>query len=259
VRWSCTPFFNELDLLEIRLATLDDWADRHIVAESRLTQTGLAKELHFDRNLDRFDPWLDKIEYVVVDDMPSGDWQREAHQRDAIARGLDGLKDSDLVLISDLDEIPNPRKLGCIQHASAPTRLAMAMHVYFLNWRWPNPPVEYGTRATVAMGYQVRESSPHKITVEAPDYQRPLDNAGWHCAYMGDVEGICRKIEAIADDFRHPGRLDYAHIDRCRRSGSDIFGRDVHQAEWVPDEEVPPYAVENRERFAHLFLPRPHG
>src|SRR5581483_3133716 len=120
-----TPFFNELDVLEVRLATLDPVVDLHVIAEARTTFAGERKPLLLQQHWERFEPWHDKIRYLHVEGMPKGDqvyaepgtattacasdrWRRENHQRDFLGEGLHDLEDDDLLFLSDLDEIPNP-------------------------------------------------------------------------------------------------------------------------------------------------------
>jgi beta-1,4-mannosyl-glycoprotein beta-1,4-N-acetylglucosaminyltransferase len=101
-------FFNELDLLEIRLAELSPVVDRFVIVESTRTFTGAEKPLWFWENRSSFAEFAERIVHVVVDDMPDGvdAWARERHQRNCIARGLQSCSDSDYILISDVDEIP---------------------------------------------------------------------------------------------------------------------------------------------------------
>ena len=67
--YDCFTFFNELDLLEIRLNTLNDVVDRFVIAEATRTYMGKRKELLFERNRERYAAFADKIIYVVVDDL----------------------------------------------------------------------------------------------------------------------------------------------------------------------------------------------
>jgi hypothetical protein len=107
--YDCFPFFNELDLLEIRLMELDPVVDRFVLAEAPVTHAGREKPLFFAENAKRFAKWRRKIVHVVVDDMPTGSdpWERENHQRNAIVRGLAKAVPNDGVIISDADEIPS--------------------------------------------------------------------------------------------------------------------------------------------------------
>lgn len=106
-------FFNELDLLQIRLSVLAPHVDRFVLVEATHSFQGQTKPLYFEKNRQRFAPFLDKIEHVVVDNFPdaASPWDREHFQRDAILRGLASCADDDLVIISDADEIPRPQAI----------------------------------------------------------------------------------------------------------------------------------------------------
>ena len=86
----CFMFYNELDILELRLEVLDEYVDRFVIVESELNHSGGPKELFFYKNQERFAKWLHKIELVVVpaSDSPTDEnpWSREKHQREYINR-----------------------------------------------------------------------------------------------------------------------------------------------------------------------------
>jgi len=112
-------FFNELDMLEIRLNVLNDKVDYFVMVEAKTTHSGEKKELFFEKNKVRFSKFFDKIIYIIVDDMPkivNGDrWPSDTFQRNAIMRGLKNCKDNDIIIISDLDEIPNLENFEAIK------------------------------------------------------------------------------------------------------------------------------------------------
>lgn len=117
----CFIFYNELDLLRYRLALLSEFVDYFVIVESKHTFSGIEKILYFDQNKTEFKDYQSKIIHIVVEDMPhvaskmsletKHHWANEYHQRDSIARGIGQLKlqSSDLLIISDADEIPDPR------------------------------------------------------------------------------------------------------------------------------------------------------
>ena len=94
--YDCFSFFNELDLLEIRLNTLDSVVDKFVIVESTLTHTGNPKPLYYAENKKRFEKFKDKIIHIIVDEFPSFPdatnremaWIRENCQRNAILRGI---------------------------------------------------------------------------------------------------------------------------------------------------------------------------
>lgn len=112
--FDCFTFFNELDLLEIRLETLDSCVDFFVIAESPITYRADSKPLYFEENKQRFAKFLPKIRHIIVDDLPiekgfDQNWQRETLQRAALERGL-----------ADLDEtMPNILKSKKFEHLIA--------------------------------------------------------------------------------------------------------------------------------------------
>ncbi|MBO6167304.1 MAG: hypothetical protein J6P13_03005 [Kiritimatiellae bacterium] len=113
--YDCFSFFNELDILEIRLNALKDVVDRFVLVEAVKTHSGQPKKLYFEENKDRYKPFLDKIIHVIVDNEPhlpekcpklTAAWAYENHQRNVIVRGLARIGADDVLLISDLDKIP---------------------------------------------------------------------------------------------------------------------------------------------------------
>jgi len=113
--FDCFTFFNELDVLELRLRELNDLVDRFVLVEGDQTFTGKPKPLIFDQNKDRFERFLPKIAHVKFVDFPVepvSPWTRETLSRQAIMLGLFEAEPNDLVLISDVDEIPKPATLS---------------------------------------------------------------------------------------------------------------------------------------------------
>jgi beta-1,4-mannosyl-glycoprotein beta-1,4-N-acetylglucosaminyltransferase len=282
--WSLTPFGfeSELDILEIRLATLDPVVDVHVIAEAPVTHAGTPKPLHVQRAdaRGRFDRWRDKIRYVVVDDMPAGTdsrlpdrpltaadsslWRRENHQRNALERGCDGMADDDLVLLSDLDEIPSPLAFesapAWLDHERAIVRPELPMHVGMLNWRWPRPlPVI----ARFMRGLALRELGPQRARevdfgpIAAPGRDSPA-LYGWHLSYTGGIGAIQRKLRDFAHaELDRPPFNQPDHIAYCLATGADLFSRDDRQCEWVGLDQLPPYVAENTGRFGHMLVPEP--
>jgi hypothetical protein len=272
--WDLFPFWAELDVLEIRLATLEDSVDVHVIAEATVNYAGEPKPLFLREAWSRFRRWHHKIRYVVVDDMPEGEddarrdlppcthsdsirWRRENHQREALARGLDGLHDYDLVHLSDADEIPSP--FSVLAMAGVPAgmilRPAMPMHVGYLNWRWEEavPVISRYLR-----GKTIRELGPQAARLDEGFITRGGVGWGWHCSYMGGPDAIRRKIASAAHaELQRAEFMDRARIEMCLATGEDLFGRPHRRAVWVPLSELPPPVQRNPARFRSLLIDRP--
>jgi len=122
-------FFNELDLLEIRLNILDRYVDYFVLVEFSQTFGGVKKDSFYKKNKDRYAKWNHKIIYFLVDDYPSDKdllklaesnsnvgngaehWVREFYLKESAKKALSALNDEDIVFVSDLDEIWDPGKL----------------------------------------------------------------------------------------------------------------------------------------------------
>ena len=118
-------YFDEDLLLDIRLNTLNKYVKKFIIAEATYTHNGNQKKLNFDIN--KFSNFKDKIVYIIVDKKPEnilelmpGDsdekkgeklilngMARDYFQRENLTRGISDATDNDLIMVSDLDEIPN--------------------------------------------------------------------------------------------------------------------------------------------------------
>ncbi len=108
----CFCFFNEHDLLRLRLQTLWDHVDIFVIVESDYTQSGLFKGQKCSKLI--LDSYASKIRYIRVKECPGGRtdlWLNENYQRNQILRGLTDLRDDDWLIISDLDEIPHPESI----------------------------------------------------------------------------------------------------------------------------------------------------
>ena len=123
-------YFDEDLLLDIRLNSLDKFVKKFVITEATYTHNGKKKKLNFDIN--KFQKFKDKITYIIVENQPQNilkindtdtkekegeklilnGMARDYFQRENLSRGLNNVTDEDLILISDLDEIPNLENLS---------------------------------------------------------------------------------------------------------------------------------------------------
>ena len=103
----CFTFFNEFDILDIRLHEMSPWVDRFVLVESAEAFSGIEKPLLFEKNKDRFKSFLPKIVHLVspLVAKSTNAWDRQSYQRNYAMEALSDCKDEDLILISDVDEI----------------------------------------------------------------------------------------------------------------------------------------------------------
>ena len=144
----CFLFFNELELLEFRLKLLNEKVDYFLIVESNITFSGKPKPYYFEENKKLFKPWLHKIIYVPIKQSTKGldfsanitsytpdsaSWKMEYEQRNALLAAANHAADDDMILLGDIDEIPNPKLLHKIHVINEPVALSMLFHYYFLN------------------------------------------------------------------------------------------------------------------------------
>ena len=116
--YDCIQFFNEENILDLRLNILDEFVNFFVIVESTTDHQGKTKKLNFAK--DKFKKFQKKIIYIVVEDTLDAIKKPhlgqnslvERHQRNSITRGLKNCLDDDLVIISDVDEIPDLNKLN---------------------------------------------------------------------------------------------------------------------------------------------------
>jgi beta-1,4-mannosyl-glycoprotein beta-1,4-N-acetylglucosaminyltransferase len=145
-------YFDEDMLLDIRLNTLNKYVKKFVIVEANYTHSGVPKKLKFDIN--KFNKFKDKIIYKVVDQKPlkirdtnlkdieqknsailDNAVLRENFQRNYLQSEIDNFHDEDLILISDLDEIPN---LENFKYKKKITIFRQKMFMYKLNLVYPN-------------------------------------------------------------------------------------------------------------------------
>ncbi|MBD1161661.1 hypothetical protein IDH30_05190 [Pelagibacterales bacterium SAG-MED15] len=128
--YDCFMFFDENLVLELRLNLLDKYVDYFVIVESKYNHKGEAKKLNFD--IKKFKKFEQKIIYIIYDQQPSdlykfekedtkhdidskyifNAYKRENAQRNLISQGLKNASLDDLIIISDVDEIPKLEKIN---------------------------------------------------------------------------------------------------------------------------------------------------
>lgn len=277
--YDCIPFFNELDILNLRLHILNPLVDKFIIEESTVTFSGAPKELCFEKNKKLFEEFLPKIEYIVVDNSPveATTHERDKFQKNALERGLVNAKESDVIILSDVDEIPNPEALKEIIDHFDPDKiyhLAQRMFYCYLNMEEMSGSLlsitgEFpGVSRKMWLGTKVfsKKSIPEdgiiqlrEASVTSPAAVRVADG-GWHFGYMGsskesDVsKRVGDKVVAAAhQEYNNQDTLAEAR-DRLLL-GQDMFGRAARFERVEIDESYPKYLLEHLEEYQYLIMP----
>ena len=267
--YDCFLFFNELDLLELRLNELDDTVDRFVILESTETFSKKKKRLYYEENKDKFSKFKDKIIHVVVDDSPEKSetktesqnrWAVEHFQRNCIERGLVNCNPEDVILISDIDEIPRKSSIASAvkildNNKKSIVSFRQRFFYYYLNGLCVEGNLLspwYGTTACRYEGFIGAE----KMRMTKARNKNIVDDAGWHFSYLGGLEKIVYKIESFShsefdnDNIKNKDRIK----DRVEK-GIDLFDRPgrPRQVYVEIDDSFPDYLRNNIESFKHLI------
>lgn len=279
--FDCVPFFNELDILKLRMQILNPYVDRFVIEESSVTFSGEPKRMIFAENRHLFKEFEDKIRYVAVEDSPMEGvttHERDKYQKNQLIRALSDCKEEDIIIFSDVDEIPKPETLMRIIEgfeAGKIYHLAQRMFYCFLNMEEVSgnllsitgefPGVEtrqwLGTkvcsfadipREGIVFLREVSPTDPRSVRVA---------DGGWHFGYMGgdgerDVaKRIGVKVQAAAHQEYNSERYLNEAVDRLL-CGEDIFGRDAKFVRMEIDETYPVYLHQHQEEYAFLIAPK---
>lgn len=241
--YDCFTYFNEDQLLKLRLETLWDVVDTFVICEATRTHTGKEKGKNF--NFEKFEKYSKKIRYLLIDTFPFKDvnpWVYENYQRNYLINGLYDAQSSDWVMVSDLDEIPNPDSI----HSFNPNLYLRASfeqyaHIYFLNnrvLRNGKPLLWYLPKITTYENLvNVFGSCEEVRNYRSKGFWRGINKTwmklrtqiipegGWHFTWMGGVERILLKMDSMAhQELNKPEFRNPELIKQKIMSGGDIFG-----------------------------------
>ena len=191
----CFTFYNELDLLDYRINILKETVDYFVVIEATRTHVGKPKEMYFPKEK------YSNVIYVAVelphenpDIAKDEQWVNEKYQRNCIEWGLKRLQlcSDDIIIISDLDEIPDPRTLKSLKNYPMNQIYSLEQDLYYCTLR--SLVIEKWRFA------KVMKFSEYFTSGKSPDEIRFMDcnfikSGGWHLSYFGSHEHIINKIK----------------------------------------------------------------
>ena len=202
--YDCFSYWDEDLLLDLRLNILDKFVDYFVIVEGSKTWQNNYKKKRFDIN--KFANFKSKIIYIPVDDMPDGDnpWLRENFQRNCIERGLKKTSENDWVIISDLDEIPNPKTLKNFSINMKYAVFEQKHYYYKLNMQNDSNPFWYGSRICVKKFLKspqwLRNLKFKKRPIWRIDKLRLnniIINGGWHFCNLKTPEQLLYKYNNL--------------------------------------------------------------
>jgi len=224
--FDCFMYFDEEVVLDLRLNILNDFVDYFVIIESTFTHRGDERKLKF--NHEKFKKFKKKIIYLVYDEHPSNIEEvlnddsheeksrkyilnaayRENGQRDFIINGLKNANSEDLILISDVDEIPNLENLNLEKVNNKIILFKQDMFYYKFNLKLPNL-IWTGTKACKKKVLQSPQWLRDIKDKKYPFYRLDtifskkkyinidfINNGGWHFSNIKTPEEIEHKLRS---------------------------------------------------------------
>lgn len=245
----CFLFYNEVDMLKYRLDLLYDIVDRFVIVEALQTHTGKPKPLYFDQLKEsHFQAYLDKIEHHIIK-LPYEEGSildsktlasiNERYHRNYIGNIIHDIapSDSDIFILSDLDEIPDPKTLECIKNGSIPLTMAsLEQDLYYYNMtsrfktKWTHPKVftyEWFNNNNLTCD-QIRMNTQQSSNV--------IKRGGWHLSYFLSESLIKNKIENFCHtEFNTESINSISNIQSSIQQRVSLFDHSI-KLDYIPIE-----------------------
>ena len=266
--YDCFQFFDEEHILDLRLNILNEFVNFFVIVESTTDHQGNPKKLNFDSK--KFTKFNNKIIYVVVDDTEEaikkphigGESLVEQHQRNSLTKGLKNCHDDDLIILSDVDEIPDLNKLNMFEKKNKYAVFSQKMFNYKINLLNETESDWHGSKICLKKNLKspqwLRNLKFKKYPFWRIDKLRNLQiiaNGGWHFAYLQSPENISKKIKSFAHgEFNKVNFTNQANIEEKINMGVDIFDRGISYKKVPIDSSFPQYIVNNKEKFKEWII-----
>ena len=289
--FDCFMYSGEDMLLKLRINELNRFVDKFVISEASYHHDGTKKKLKF--NIKNFQEFKNKINYIVVNDQPKNihnllssddkvtsdnkkilnSIRRDNFQRNQLKKGIEESDNDDLIIISDLDEIPNLNEIKKDEVGNGIIIFKQKMFYYKLNLVYENF-VWFGSKATKKKHLK----SPQNLrNVKNKKYEfwridtffsnkkyrniKFINNGGWHFSYLKDAKGVEEKLKSI----RH--HVDYElnpvgveQLENMIRNKKLVYNYNLDQRaknkfldneilEILDYNRLPEYLVKNKEKY----------
>ena len=273
-------FFNELDLLEMRLNILNDVVDHFVLTESPFTVSGNEKPLYYQENKDRFGKFNDKIVHHITEEIPNDfnhllekskfhvaykdpdpygtpminlpvRFQRALFNRNNSAFGIEkaGVTDDDLVITSDADEIVNPLLLQDLEWFNPSNHYVAECRAFYYKLNFLYQEDWMGSRLCTWKHLKNTTIDQHR-----QDHQNAhkIQDAGWHFSFFGNEEDFKLKLASYEHTENNTDQVTSTASEKIEQ-GLDPLGR-TNKLVTVPlDDSYPEYVLENQDKYAEFI------
>ena len=273
--YDCFTYFNEDLLLELRLNYLNEIVDKFVIVEANKTHSGKSKQQNFDIN--KFKQFADKIIYVFLEDLPDATdpWMLENIQRNYIHEVLkkNNAKDDDIIIVSDLDEIPTIESISYYQRLNVDmATFMMKFYNYYLNLLAESEPpwlkakifkYKEFKKPVESLSNQLRNiclipecNETNTATRIRLRYMGLLiGNGGWHFSWLGGPEKIKQKLQSFAhQEWNKEELTNIKHIEESLKEHKSVINLKCSYKKVEIDDTYPKYLRDNLDKFKDYIL-----
>ena len=256
--YDCFMFYDEDVILDLRLNILNEYIDYFVIVESKFFHNGKERKLRF--NIEKYTKFRDKIIYIIQDNQPSGIQEvlkdddhgtisakeinnaliRENSQRNLISQGLKMAADNDLILISDVDEIPNLEKVKLKETKNEILMFVQDIFYYKLNRYLPNFQW-FGTKGCLKKNLKspqwLRNIKNKKYSFLRIDTffsdkkyinKKFINHGGWHFSNLKNAEDLELKLKSYLHhrdyEVEELGKTKIEKLMKTNETIYDMFG-----------------------------------
>tara|TARA_B100001029_G_C15028707_1_gene435397 strand:- start:138 stop:953 length:816 start_codon:yes stop_codon:yes gene_type:complete len=264
----CITYFDEDMLLDFRFNVLNDYVSKFVIVEAKEDHQGNKKSLNFDFN--NFPKFRDKIIYIIQEKLTEDqntklpkNWSKhhlkDQSQRNYILNGLKKFDENDWIIISDLDEIPNPKVIKNFNPKFKYSVFEQKFFYYKFNLIFPNQNW-YGSRICIKNFLKspqwLRNQKVKKKFIGIFDRGiKVIKNGGWHFSYLKTPAQIRKKIESFAhSEFNKDEYKNLKNIEDCILNHTDLYDRNSKLEKISITNELPLYLSENVDKYANWIV-----
>jgi beta-1,4-mannosyl-glycoprotein beta-1,4-N-acetylglucosaminyltransferase len=269
--YDCITFFQSNLLFELRFNTLKNIVDHFVVCEATKTHMGQPKKINFDYK--KWKKFGDKIIFIKVKDLPNikikgkKDYQLLRIQMEKLFLGIKNASKEDLIIFSDEDEIPNPKKIKYFNSKKYKYGIFMQnMYNYKINLlnmtegngNWPGPRI--CKKKNLKSFFKLRLLKIKNISEPFWKFYKErsiqlINNGGWHFTYLMSPALISNKIKNSAHSELN--KLEYYNVNKIKlkiKSLKDIFDRNIFFKKVKINNLYPKYILDNKKKFKNWIV-----
>tara|TARA_B100000963_G_scaffold312088_1_gene289349 strand:+ start:2565 stop:3365 length:801 start_codon:yes stop_codon:yes gene_type:complete len=263
--YDCFQYFNEDQMVDLRLNILDKYVDYFVISESTRTHQGELKKINFD--IKKFKKFEKKIKFVIADyekkidfkNHTGGESPIEQHQRNYLMEGIKNALPDDLIVLSDSDEIPDFTKIKDLNSIKKFVAFSQKMFMYKLNLQNINESNWIGSKITKKKNITSMQDFRNLKFKKYPfwridKYNQQIIYGGWHFSFLQTPQEILKKIRSFSHGEFNDESVNLKQIEEKILKKEDIFGRDTELKKIDIDDGYPEYIIKNKERYSNWII-----